>query len=508
MNRSKNKHVWIIGLGSLVRLPLVFLPMTYGHEVWRQADTASIAHHFFVNGYRLFLPQIFWGGAGPGYVETEFQILPFVVALLYGVFGEHVWLGRLVAMLCSIGTALAFWAIARRLLDEKHALWALAFFVLTPLNIRYDIAFMPEAPLMLCYVFGLASFLKWRETGSWRSWWAMASAFALAFLLKATVIYVGLFLIAYLVTTDGWSTLRNPRLWLAGALALFPGALWYSYSRTLFTEYGNTFGILSGGDSKFGSITYWLNSDFYLSTFKLEVVWVFWGGGMILFLLGLLSDFRGRNFRFVWLGYGTVLLFYLAVARYAGANWGVHYHLFATPFAALGTAVGLRWLKNKGTRGGGKSIGVVAVLLLLVSAFRVAFQMVSQEGNWNGRRLVACAERVAAVVPNSDLIIVGSSSADNDRGTPNNYQDPTVFVHAKRYGWSLPSNRYDRETVEQFRQQGAKYFVDTDSSLFHTKEQFAAYIKSHASLAGGGYERGCAIYRFSTDPVTSGEPHH
>jgi len=40
-----------------------------------------------VNGFRILHPQV-TGGQRPGYVEAEFQLYPFIVALFYSRFGE------------------------------------------------------------------------------------------------------------------------------------------------------------------------------------------------------------------------------------------------------------------------------------------------------------------------------------------------------------------------------------------------------------------------------------
>src|SRR5262245_17887806 len=70
-------------LAFLVRAPILG---------WRPSDLASIALSYFRNGFHFFYPQVFWGGNGPGYVEMEFPLLPFVTALLFKCFGVHEWL--------------------------------------------------------------------------------------------------------------------------------------------------------------------------------------------------------------------------------------------------------------------------------------------------------------------------------------------------------------------------------------------------------------------------------
>lgn len=92
----------VIAVAILIRLPLAFLPLTYSAMyVWRQADTASIAHNFVYNGNILY-PQINWGGNGPGYVEAEFQFYTYIVSRLYNWFGEQVVFGCLISLLFTV----------------------------------------------------------------------------------------------------------------------------------------------------------------------------------------------------------------------------------------------------------------------------------------------------------------------------------------------------------------------------------------------------------------------
>ncbi|MEP7189544.1 MAG: hypothetical protein ABI901_10175 [Roseiflexaceae bacterium] len=59
--------MWLlIVIGVLIRIPLLPAPLTYASDIWRQADTASIAHNMVGNRLGIFYPQIDWGGNGPG----------------------------------------------------------------------------------------------------------------------------------------------------------------------------------------------------------------------------------------------------------------------------------------------------------------------------------------------------------------------------------------------------------------------------------------------------------
>src|SRR6266702_4169607 len=83
--------IWILAVA--VRLILIDQPYV-DHWSWRQSDVAAIARNFSENGFRFAYPQIDWAGSAPGYVGTEFPILPFLAAICYKCVGAHEWIGR------------------------------------------------------------------------------------------------------------------------------------------------------------------------------------------------------------------------------------------------------------------------------------------------------------------------------------------------------------------------------------------------------------------------------
>lgn len=124
----------ILAAALLVRLYHMHAPIIGMHS-WRQGDTAAIARNFHENGYRLFYPQIDWGGNSQGYVESEFQIYPFLVSLLYSVFGVHEALGRLLSTLFALLAIYLLYLFVKRYLSKKTALWSAFIFSFLPLNI-------------------------------------------------------------------------------------------------------------------------------------------------------------------------------------------------------------------------------------------------------------------------------------------------------------------------------------------------------------------------------------
>ena len=103
------KPAWLpIGLGSLLRLVQIWMPVLGVHS-WRQVDTVAMARHFSLAGSPIWLPQVDWGGASAGFVESEFPH-PFLVSRLYNLMGVQEWLGRGLSVFCS---ALTIWLVMR-----------------------------------------------------------------------------------------------------------------------------------------------------------------------------------------------------------------------------------------------------------------------------------------------------------------------------------------------------------------------------------------------------------
>ena len=111
----------ILLVGFAIRAPGVTAPII-GEHSWRQADTAAMARNFAENGYHLLHPQIDWGGDTSGVVESEFPLYPFLVSLLYGLFGVSEALARGLSLVFSLGTIAFLYRLVRDEIDEHTAL--------------------------------------------------------------------------------------------------------------------------------------------------------------------------------------------------------------------------------------------------------------------------------------------------------------------------------------------------------------------------------------------------
>ncbi len=508
----------VVALVTVISVVRAFGPLTYPGDLWRQTDTASIARNFARNGLQLFYPQINWGGAGPGYVETELPLMPWLTALLYRVFGEHDTIGRLVSLAFMLVATAAFWGLARRLLAPDTARFAVIAFVVSPVFLRWGTAFMPEATVLAFSLLTLYAFCRWLQED--RMIWLVAAAAAMsaAALAKPTSLHLGLVLAGWLllgragvqrgdsadvewqrshpadVQVPARTRLRRPSVYVAGVAALVAPALWFWHAARLHAEYGNTFGVLSGGDSKWGSVALWLTPAFYLGNLKTELIFVYGIVGVPLAVLGAVWAWRHRPAAFPLLVAGAVALviYYAAVGRYSGSDLGVQYHVYSLPYAALAIGLGLaaaaRWLAPRVR----PVLFGLAVTLAVGALFLQSGNVFLQSIRSNAGQFGECAEALTQVSAPGDLVVVATTSATVEDGVANNFQEPVVFYLADRKGWSLAADQTDPGLLASYRDQGARFLVSPDSSLVPAGGPRAAWLAANATPVDIG--TGCGVW--------------
>ncbi|MFR9802698.1 ArnT family glycosyltransferase [Pseudonocardia sp. RS010] len=496
---------------AVVALSVVraFAPMTYPGDIWRQSDTATIARNFAVNGMNIFFPQINWGGAGPGYVETEFQLLPWLTAVTYLIFGEHVVLGRLISLTFMLIAAAAFWGVARRVLPSIAARWALAAFFLSPAFMRWGTAFMPEATVLAFYLLALLGFLRWlREDRPVFLVWA-AAATSVAALVKPTSLHLGL-VIGLWVVFAARDRLRRPSLYLAGVAALVAPALWLRHAASLHATYGNTFGVISGGDSKWGSLSLWLSPAFYLGNLRTETIFVYGLVGLPLAVLGVVWLWRHRSLvspartaPLPLLGAAAVALtiYYFAAGRYTSSDLGIQYHVYSLPYAALavgaGVAACLRWAQARIAPAITTVAGALTAVLLGAQSVNVFVQSLPDQAGVFG----TCATELDAVSAPDDLVVVSTTSRTVEDGVTNNYQEPVVFFLADRKGWSLAADNHTPDNVDILRAAGARFLVVGDPELVPPGSPLAGWLADNTRQLRSTEQDGCAIWDLTQQPA-------
>lgn len=213
------------------------------YHSWRQADTAAIARNYTTNDYKLLYPQVDWGGRSPGFVETEFPLYSYSLALLYGLFGVHVWMGRLLTALCGAAAVVALYGLALQLLSGRVALYAGVALAIMPFPVYFGRAVMPDTLMLLTAILAIWTCLRWLEYPSMQRLVAMLVCGALAPLAKTPNLLIVGIPLAYLILRYRPPRHVYPALAAYAVCFVAPVLMWMYHARSLPSEPWLSFGI-------------------------------------------------------------------------------------------------------------------------------------------------------------------------------------------------------------------------------------------------------------------------
>jgi len=425
---------------------------------WRQADTAAISRNYYENGYKFFYPQIDWRGDSPGYIETEFPIYSFIVALMYEIFGVSEVFGRLLSVVFSLITMYFLYLLVLKLVDKNTALWSCFFFAIFPPNIFYSRTFQPESALIMSLVLGVYFFSQWLDTDKKRCFFLSSIFIALACLLKLPSLYIGLPLL-YLAWLKFWKKiLIQWSLWLYGFLVLLPVALWYYHAHKIFLNYGLTFGIWEYGSDKWGNwnlvftLKFW-NRILFQNLAEDYFVWI----GFVIFIIGLSIKRKTKQEKLFDIWIISLVIYFVIVAR------GNYVHLYyQLPFMIPATVfLGKVFMRNfsphifKNKKSLVLSICLIGILVL--GAGRYSIYM--KKENTKHSEEFKLAEIVKQKTKEESLIIAVDSN------------DPTLLYLSHKKGWHAFSGQLNDSFLSQKKQKGAEYIIGNHSSFKGESEQ-------------------------------------
>src|SRR5437762_5423121 len=204
---------------------------------WRQSDVAAIARNFEQNGFHFAYPQIDWAGNAPGYVGTEFPILPFAAAICYKFTGVHEWIGRAQAVFFFAASLPFFFLFVREVFGETAATWATFFYSFAPLNVFAGRSFMPDVPSLSLELIGLYVFLRWTDSEKSTSLFAAATVISLALLVKLPSAIIGAPILFLVWQKWRWNFVKQPSLWLFATITILPSIAWYWHAHQISEKF-------------------------------------------------------------------------------------------------------------------------------------------------------------------------------------------------------------------------------------------------------------------------------
>ncbi|HEY0515377.1 MAG TPA: glycosyltransferase family 39 protein, partial [Thermoanaerobaculia bacterium] len=472
----------LIGAGLLARSAGVTRPFDWRNAsggfsfgaAWHQADYVQIARNYWRADWRggldLPRPRIDWNADSPGVVEMELPVIPWLASVAYRAIGYHEAVLRWISWAASLGVLGLFAAFARRTLDARAAGFAIAAMAVNPILVMLAVAPQPDPTSQWLALASMILLWRWSETPRFVLLLGSAACLAGAALVKAPAAFCGLVLAWAVWRRQGRAAFRDPRVWMAAAVALAPPVAWYLWSHQFWLAYGNSMGI--SNETHLLSRGMLFPPRFLRGIAGWEIKGVFTPVGWLLALAALAARSPMRDFALVW--YGSVCAFYLVAADTTGDGWASYYHmasaapaclLMGIGFAALVDGTAARRLPSRlaaRSRLLGLALGGITLAALIATT---VYALWLREVRPDEKRLYDCARAAAAHVPPGAWLLVRGGAKLDPHGHPVAYDDSRVFAWMDRRGFTYPEEDANLQTIERFAARGARFWLARPTEL-------------------------------------------
>jgi hypothetical protein len=468
-------------LGAVLRLKGIHDPI-FDHPGWRQGDTAAIARNFAQLQYNIFFPQVDYNGPSPHYVELELQIVPFLAATLYKLFGVHEVFGRLISIGFGVATIPVLAAFGRWLFrSELAGVAAAAGFAVLPGAWYYSHTFMPDTAMVFfttCALFACARWIVEDEARSWRGWWPAALLLMLAFLAKPVAVTAAIPLAACALARLGWrGALTRPQLWALGAAAFVPLAV-YDHFVSSHAEWHWASGIttLHVIPSLQAALTsppaFAAKAVAFAHALKMLATTMLGPIAFALTIVGFCVPLRSRSDALLWGWLGGGLLYAWVVVTVERVDY---YLYLLLPLGAL--AIGRlcafaveRWGTARERRA--TLAGIAAVVWIAAIVF--GYREIAPYYRWSAVNYVRAKQLDATLAPGA-LVVMG-------------HYDPSILYTIGRKGWEEDPRLWTPFNEQSAIRKGARYYISVE----------------HARLKQTNLELYCWLSRFPVlDPAAA-----
>jgi 4-amino-4-deoxy-L-arabinose transferase-like glycosyltransferase len=470
MTRTTKLAITLSILAVVLRFVLIDQPYI-DRWSWRQSDVAAIARNFANNGFRFAYPQIDWAGSAPGYVGTEFPILPFLAATCYKFAGAHEWIGRSQAVIFFAFSLPFFFLLVREIFGSTAAVWATFFYSFAPLNIFAGRSFMPDVPSLSLSISGLYFFLRWIDNSKLALFLLAAIATSVALLIKLPTAVIGAPVLFLVWRKWRWNFLKRRALWLFATIVLLPSVAWYWHAHFIAERF-YPHHLFGEGGLRIESFSWYWHIARQTATSSFTPIL------SIMALIGLLAAARSKYSGLFYWWLAGMLLFIVVVGYGNRHRW---YQLPLVPIAAAFAGAACASIASKISS---SRSAVITLSILLAGSFAVlAYFNVRPLYESSAAQLRDAGLKLKKITARDALIVAADTG------------DPTIFYYAERKGWHFleedgiyDGNPSDSQQaivdLERLRHSGATHLVFTTNTFWWLDyyPEFARHLGDTAML--------------------------
>jgi Dolichyl-phosphate-mannose-protein mannosyltransferase len=458
---SPQRRFWIAtGLvtivGLVLRLKGIHTPI-FDHPGWRQGDTAAIARNFATLHYNPLFPQTDYDGPPPNYVELELQIVPFLAATLYKLFGVHEVFGRLLSIAFGVATIPVIALFGRWLFRSAIAgVAAAACFAILPGAWYYSHTFMPDTAMVFfttCALYACARWIVDEKAASWRGFWPAALLLMAAFLAKPVAVTAAIPVAAAAIARLGWrGALTRPQLWALAAVAFVPLAA-YDRFVAAHAEWHWASGIttLHVIPSLKAALTsphaFLAKAQAFEHAIQMLATTMLGPVAFALAIAGFVVPLRSRSNALLWGWLAGGLLYAYVVVTVERVDY---YLYLLLPLAALVVGhLADAVARRSADLGPQRRLTLAGVgALLWIVALVTGYHQIAPYYGWN-RANYARAKQLDATLAPGALVVMG-------------HYDPSILYTINRKGWEEDPHLWTPFDEQSAIRKGARYFISIE----------------------------------------------
>ena len=410
--------VWVLLL-FLARLESIDLPITDEH-CWRESITLGVSRNYLEWDANFFHPRTVLCDSRSGIQAQEFPLLNYAITLMWKVFGEQNWCGRLLVLLVGSLGLLSFEAIVRRLSNSRLALFAMVILGMS-VTFRFARKPMPDVFALSLVFMGIHMAYRYLENGRWLPLIGYFLLTALGLLSKMPMACLMPFLLPGLLDTEKIPRRRAVVLGV-GAFSVAVMAAWYflwvpwaekTYGFPLFFAYS-----MKEGWQTLTEQGWRIWERFYPIALVSHIAFA-------LFVIGIFrSSFKYKVATRLMFAAGAAMFLFFIIKSGHVFPTHTYYVIPIVPFMSLLAGAGLYSLA------GNKNIGFLVLGLLTLESYLI--QREDLFTPYHMRKFLKLEKLADEFIPKDSRILVNGKSGN-----------PHMLYCAHRLGWSVDDRMKD-----------------------------------------------------------------
>lgn len=518
----KVKWILLVGVVLIASLRMYKLPYpNFENTGYEMFDNPATARNFVRDGLNPLTPRHDAGAEGSCFsikVGSKYFTYPYIVSLLYFIFGVHEIIGRIVTLLFSLGTTFLIFKLGENYFDRLIGIIAAVLFNILPITIHNGQTWIRYHTYVFFLVLMYYLFLKWIENEKNHYILLSSISGALAFLTNPPGMYMGLPILYLCVKKFKWEFIKKWQLYLFALISLAPIISWWGYGMkfspasplTDFKEMVAYLGFDAENPPRMAIVWRELtNPKYYFQWAKFDFIGKLISTlsknaltpvGMILLAVGLFIK-KQEQYRYQFHFWGLAFLIYCFIdSRMVYTADGLHHHHYIefTPVACLLIASGGKYiwdfLKENTKTWDLKVVASLVVILYFVNFFTYLGAWIEPGVNMTAYRVAKAVEEKTpkdAVLLTENGVHTAVIYYSNRTGWPMNLIDGALTKYSgieaqfdkKDYGgWQREQSNFIKENyhtpklIDFFIKKGATHYVITNYSGDGMKSKLKDYV--------------------------------